>query len=160
MKSFPACREAFLPFLKSLLMELELVRSYYAEGTNGKLYVNGKFICYTIELPWKNNLQSLSCIPEGRYAMERRWSPKFQYHLWIRGVPGRSLVLMHPANDALEELKGCIAPVTALNGEGRGSCSKLALSKVLSLLHTAFEKQQTPFLTVKSKPHENSDSKG
>ncbi len=96
-------------------MELLLIRSYYAAGTNGSLYVNGKLLCHTIELPWKDNRPRISCIPEGRYAVERRWSPRFGYHLWIKGVPGRSLILMHPANDAPEELKGSIAPVTILN---------------------------------------------
>ena len=138
-------------------MELELTRSYYAGGTNGTLCVAGKLLCYTIELPWKSNKASQSCIPEGRYVLERRWSPRFGYHLWVRGVPGRSLILMHPANDALEELKGCIAPVSRLQGEGRGSCSKLALSKVLAVLHTAFETKQPPFLNIKSQTHEDSD---
>lgn len=137
-------------------MELLLSRQYYAGGTNGSLYVAQKLLCHTIELPWKDNHPSISCIPEGRYAVERRWSPRFGYHLWIRGVPGRSLILMHPANDALEELEGCIAPVSLLRGEGRGSCSKLALSKVLAVLYTAFEKKEIPFLNIKSTPHENS----
>ncbi|MGN6165772.1 MAG: DUF5675 family protein [Flavisolibacter sp.] len=137
-------------------MELLLIRSYYADGTNGKLYGDEKLLCYTIELPWKDNHPCISCIPEGRYAVERRWSPKFGYHLWIRGVPGRSLILMHPANDALQELEGCIAPVSLLQGEGRGGCSKVALSKVMAVLHTAFEKKETPFLNIQSTPHENS----
>jgi hypothetical protein len=156
----PCCRRELLLFLKFPVMELLLIRSYYARGTNGRLYVGDKLLCYTIELPWKDNRTRVSCIPEGRYAVEKRWSPRFQYHLWIRGVPGRSLILMHPGNNALEELEGCIAPVTFLNGTGKGSCSKLALSKVLSVLHTAFERNETPFLNIQSIAHENSSSKG
>jgi hypothetical protein len=37
-------------------MELVLIRTYHADGTNGKLYANNSFQCYTIELPWEDNL--------------------------------------------------------------------------------------------------------
>jgi hypothetical protein len=46
-------------------MELDLLRTYYPKGTNGSLLVNGVGLCHTIELPWKNNEQGVSCIPEG-----------------------------------------------------------------------------------------------
>jgi hypothetical protein len=73
---------------------------------------------YTIELPWKNNQAGVSCIPEGKYDLVKRWSPKFGSHLQILNVPGRELILIHPANDALLELRGCIAPVCLLTGAG------------------------------------------
>ena len=34
-------------------MKLELFRTYYPEGTNGDLLLNGDKVCSTIELPWK-----------------------------------------------------------------------------------------------------------
>ena len=52
-------------------MELELVRTYFAGGTNGDLYLKSEGLCHTIELPWKENLPGLSCIPEGKYLMTR-----------------------------------------------------------------------------------------
>ncbi|MEC4048558.1 DUF5675 family protein [Flavobacterium sp. SUN046] len=36
-------------------MVLELTRSYYPKGTNGTLKYEDRLICYTIELPWKDN---------------------------------------------------------------------------------------------------------
>ena len=36
-------------------MELQLIRTYNEQGTNGELFINGKKIGNTIELPWKNN---------------------------------------------------------------------------------------------------------
>ncbi len=136
-------------------MELVLNRTYYPDGTNGTLYAQNSFQCHTIELPWVNNLPRLSCIPEGRYELKKRYSPKFKDHILVAGVPGRSLVLLHPANDALKELKGCIAPVSSLDGAGKGSASRKACKQLLQLVYEALEKE-TVFLTIQSDKHEHS----
>jgi hypothetical protein len=136
-------------------MELVIFRTYHADGTNGALYSNSSFQCYTIELPWVNNLPRLSCIPEGRYELKKRYSPKFKDHLLVKGVPGRSLVLLHPANDALKELKGCIAPVSSLDGAGKGSDSRKAFKKLLQLVYVALE-NETVYLTIQCKDDEHS----
>ena len=131
-------------------MELILIRTYLLEGTNGKLMVDGKKLCSTIELPWKENQRMISCIPEGRYEIRRRYTPRFGYHIMICNVPGRSNILIHAFNDALAESKGCIAPVTLITGEGRGVFSRLALARLVCLLYPAFEKSKPIFLTIKS----------
>lgn len=115
-------------------MKLALYRSYFPEGTNGDLYIDGVFQCHTIELPWFNNQQQHSCIPEGTYMLQHRWNQKFGPHLLVTGVPERSAILVHPANNALKELRGCIAPVLQLTGAGCGAYSRLALKHLLSLL--------------------------
>jgi len=132
-------------------MELVLNRTYYAHGTNGQLLLRGERLSYTIELPWNDNKPQVSCIPEGRYELKKRYSPKFGVHLEVLNVPGRELILIHPANDALHELQGCIAPVLVLTGEGRGerSCAALSILKervFLALLHF-----DIVFLTIQSK---------
>jgi hypothetical protein len=136
-------------------MELVLIRTYHTDGTNGTLTINNSFQCYTIELPWVNNLPRRSCIPEGRYELKKRYSPKFKDHLLVKGVPGRSLVLLHPANDALKELKGCIAPVSSLDGAGKGSHSRKAFKKLLQLVYKALE-LETVYLTIQCKDDEHS----
>ncbi|HJW16672.1 MAG TPA: DUF5675 family protein [Flavisolibacter sp.] len=136
-------------------MELVLFRTYYTDGTNGTLYINDSLQCYTIELPWVDNLPRVSCIPEGRYELKKRYSPKFKDHLLVKGVPGRSLVLLHPANDALKELKGCIAPVSSLDGEGKGTDSRKAFKKLLQLVYEALE-MELVFLTIQCKDDEHS----
>jgi hypothetical protein len=138
-----------------LPMELELVRTCFTKGSNGSIYCGDTFICHTIELPWKNNERGVSCIPEGRYQLEKRYSPKFKWHLLVKGVTGRSVVLIHPANDALKELKGCIAPVSTLTGEGKGLLSKNALTRLTAVVYAALQKEQTVFITIKSKTHDN-----
>ena len=132
-------------------MELELIRNYYTKGTNGLLYLNNTFQCYTIELPWMDNQPRISCIPEGKYSLQKRYSPKFKQHLLVENVAGRDVILIHPANDALKELKGCIAPVSILTGEGRGTQSRIALEKISIPVLKSLARKETVLLTIKSK---------
>ena len=111
-------------------MSLELIRTYFPQGTNGTLLFNGAAICSTIELPWKNNQPRISCIPEGTYRLVKRYSPHHKWHFELKDVPGRQLILVHPANDAMSELQGCIAPVSQLTGIGKGNFSRLAFKKI------------------------------
>ncbi len=113
-------------------MQITINRTYNPNGTNGILNINGELICFTIELPWQNNLPQLSCIPEGEYKVVPRFSKKYGSHLLIKDVPGRALILFHPANNAQKELKGCIAPVTVNTGPGEGSASRQAFNKLMA----------------------------
>ena len=122
-------------------MELLLIRTYHSQGVNGVIFFNGVRICDSIELPWRNNLRGISCIPEGSYSISKRRSRKYGPHLWIRNVPGRELILIHPANNALQELRGCIAPVSEITGPGTGILSRKAMRKLLELVRKEKEIQ-------------------
>ena len=86
-------------------MELELIRTYFPEGTNGEILLNGKRLCSSIELPWLDNRKLVSCIPEGRYELIIRFSHRFQWHLQLKDVKERGLVLIHPANDCTKGIE-------------------------------------------------------
>jgi hypothetical protein len=136
-------------------MELELTRVYEPVstagkpgGTNGELVLR---ICGTIELPWLQNQRNVSCIPEGRYELKKRFTKKHQHHVIVVDVPDRNGILIHPANDALKELLGCIAPVTKFTGPGKGSESRRANEKLKDVLEIAFSKREKVFITIKSK---------
>ena len=131
-------------------MVLILTRKYFPDGTNGKLECEGKFLCYTIELPWKENEKMISCIPEGEYFLRKRYSKKFYWHLELVAVENRSLILMHPANNALRELNGCIAPVTKLSGPGLGLQSRKAFTKLKSLVYGALDRAEKVKIIVQS----------
>ena len=131
-------------------MVLELSRTYFPDGTNGKLECEGKLICYTIELPWKNNETKVSCIPDGKYFIRKRYSRKFQWHLEVIDVKNRKFILFHPANNALKELNGCIAPVTKISGPGIGLQSRLAFAKLKGLVYRALDSTETVLLIIKS----------
>lgn len=131
-------------------MLLTLTRTYFPEGTNGMLFCEGQLIAHTIELPWRQNARLVSCIPEGEYLIQKRYSAKFKWHLEITGVPGRSLILFHPANHALSQLNGCIAPVTELSGPGRGFASRKAFIKLKSWVYLALEHGERVKLIITS----------
>ena len=131
-------------------MELLLIRTYHPTGVNGVLWWNGTELCKTIELPWQNNARRISCIPKGTYVLRKRYSPRFHWHFELVSVPSRSAILMHPANDAARELKGCIAPVLRPTGEGKGSSSRIALERLKDRLYPLLDKGHTIHLTIKS----------
>lgn len=131
-------------------MILLLSRTYFPKGTNGKLECNGKFICNTIELPWKDNNPKVSCIPEGEYFITKRYSKKFGWHLEVMQVSNRSLILFHPANYALRQLQGCIAPVTKLSGAGIGHMSAEAFTRLKNLVYPILNQNQNVLLIIQS----------
>lgn len=136
-------------------MILILTRTYFPDGTNGKLECEGKLLCKTIELPWKNNERRVSCIPEGKYFLKKRYSLKYKWHIHITGVQNRSLILFHPANNAMKELNGCIAPVTKLSGPGLGLLSRKAFTKLKDQVYKALERNETVLLNVQSRSYAN-----
>ncbi len=129
------------------------------KGTNGQLTYNGVPICYTIERPWLDNQRRISCIPADTYIITKRYSKKFGWHLLVNNVPNRSLILFHPANNAIKELLGCIAPVSELKGLGMGINSKAASKRFFDLVFAAIERGETVTVTIidPPKPKTNDD---
>ena len=131
-------------------MELILKRVYHPDGVNGVISFLGRDVCNTIELPWKNNEFGISCIPEGKYVLRLRTSEKYRDHLEIVDVPSRRYILIHPANYALKELRGCIAPVLKTIAPGKGVFSRKALAKVLTISRSIIENKKVLYLIIKS----------
>lgn len=127
-----------------------LTRTYSDSGTNGTLECNGKHLCYTIELPWKNNERLVSCIPEGTYRLRKRHNIRFNWHLELCEVKGRKHILIHPANNALKELKGCIAPVLQLTGDGLGVRSRKAFMEFKDFVFKVIDLEEAFFLVIQS----------
>lgn len=75
------------------------------QGTEGIL-TNGFFSCKTLELPWRENKRSISCIPSGVYTVKIRRSPKYGSVYWVTNVPDRSYILIHSGNYAGDTKKG------------------------------------------------------
>ena len=66
-----------------------------------------KFEFRTLELPWKDNQNSISCIPCGDYKVIKRTSKKYGNHFHILDVPNRSYILIHNGNYNYQT-KGCV----------------------------------------------------
>lgn len=61
----------------------------------------------TLEKPWFNNQQNISCIPVGLYLCQKIVSPKFGQTYEVTKVPGRTNIVMH-GGDTTKNTQGCI----------------------------------------------------
>ena len=136
-------------------MELLLQREYHKDGTNGILRIDDRILCYTIELPWRNNIRMKSCIQEGRYAVVLRYSTRHKNHLMLTGVPGRTLILIHRGSNAATQLKGCIAPVTELIGPGKGKGTNRAFLLLMDTVFKRLKIGQQVWITLEEMPIDN-----
>lgn len=131
-------------------MVLYLQRSYFAQGTNGEISYGGHRLCACIELPWRQNKRGISCIPEGRYQLVLQQHHKHGLQLAVANVPQREGILIHPANFAIRELQGCIAPVVKCSGPGIGTYSRVALERLQNLVYPALAAGEMVYLVIKS----------
>lgn len=96
-------------------------------------------ICLSLELPWQNNAQGVSCIPAGSYRLAFVPSPRYGRKMWrVLDVPKRTGVLIHTAN-FVRQLRGCIAPGVELgdiDGDGKIDAKRSgpAMEKLLAAL--------------------------
>ena len=120
----------------------------FPKGTNADLYLKSGGSCNTIELPWKENVPRLPCIPEWKYLLTRRYSAKYGWHLLVNNVVHRSVIVVHPADDAPKELRGCIAPVGFLAGADKGTKSKVVFEKLKRLEYASLDKIETVLLNI------------
>lgn len=88
------------------------------DGTFGKLDIaQPRWQCATLEQPYRDNKPAVSRIPAGIYRAVWQWSPRLQRCTYrLLDVPGRTGILIHPANFAgdrnmnwYSELMGCIS---------------------------------------------------
>lgn len=67
---------------------------------------HGGFRCFTLELPSRDNMSNVSCIPAGTYDCEITESPSQGTCLAIKDVPNRTHVLIHAGNYT-RDIRGC-----------------------------------------------------
>jgi len=75
------------------------------QGTFGVLVVED-FECCSLELPWRDNENNISCISTGTYTAQFIISSHYGPCYWVQGVPGRSEILIHTGNLAGDESEG------------------------------------------------------
>jgi len=93
-------------------INLLLIRDTFTdESTIGELFLNGERFCDTLELPYRDNQRSVSCIPTGSYKVRMRYpresATRDYLHLLVQEVKDRSYILFHKGNTA-KDTRGCI----------------------------------------------------
>lgn len=120
------------------------------DGTFGILLLDDHTSFCTGELPWRDNKNGISCIPEGKYFC--RWinSPKHGECYQVTAVPYRDFIEIHSANfmgdvskGKLSQLLGCISlgkSIGQLNGQTAVLASKQAIAEFdANMGHEDFE---------------------
>jgi len=75
--------------------------------TMGYLIVDNNVIAYTLELPWLDNQNNVSCIPLGTYKGILRYDNREKWRIQLEDVPNRDNVQIHIGNYTTDT-KGCI----------------------------------------------------
>lgn len=93
-------------------MKIIIHRRYLSECTLGsaQAYDDSDTLIFsfkTLELPWKNNVNKISCIPEGIYKIKKEKHKKFGECFRIQDVSGRYGILIHNGNYT-RQILGCI----------------------------------------------------
>ena len=76
-------------------------------GAYGVLIIDGQPRCITLEHPWQDNAQDISCIPPGNYTLRKFHSDAHGETWQVTPVPGRGTILIHVGN-TLRDTQGCI----------------------------------------------------
>ena len=111
-------------------INLLLIRDTFTEeSTMGELFLNGERMCDTLELPYRDNQKSISCIPAGEYSVRlrpaRQSATRDYLHLLVQDVKDRSYILFHRGNTA-KDTRGCILV-------GQGSQQDIVYNSTLAM---------------------------
>jgi len=100
------------PTISKSNINLLILRDTFTDNsTIGELFLNGERMCDTLELPYRDNQRSVSCIPTGEYKVRLRYpresATRDYLHLLVQDVKDRSYILFHRGNSA-KDTRGCI----------------------------------------------------
>ena len=128
-------------------MYLQLIREHLSENsTEGRLYLNGEFECYTLEDKDRHledgeneKVYGKTAIPRGEYEINLTMSNRFQEILpLLKDVKDFNGIRIHPGNTS-KDTEGCILvgqTATKDNDDFIGS-SRLAFESLMEKLEKA-----------------------
>lgn len=136
-----------------------MVKRYEAQPlrTFGKLYIDGKEICDTLEdtdrrledrLPdiymlRQDKVYAKTAIPRGKYKVENYWWAKHRnWYPWIQNVPGFTGILIHGGSTE-EHTSGCI-----LVGTRQGNIL-VKSSEKMAIIRSLLKEVKTAEITIK-----------
>ena len=124
-------------------MKLKLIRQFGTEGfTEGKLYIDDVFECYTVEDEDRHleaggvKIPAVTAIPKGSYEVVLSMSPRFKRILpEVLNVPGFTGVRIHSGNSS-KDSEGCILVGSSndRNDDDWVGGSKVALAQLITKL--------------------------
>ena len=125
-------------------MNLLLIRDTYTkESTIGKLYIDGKYECDTLEdVVREEKIFGETAIPEGEYTIILNLSSRFKKILpLLLNVPSFEGIRIHSGNNA-EDTHGCILVGVRDKKDWIGNSKKTFISLMLKLIETQNKKEK------------------
>lgn len=130
------------------------------EYTIGRLYVNGEYLCNTVEDTdrglhsnmaaaqiAKIKVPNKTAIPTGSYQLQVSESPKFKRQLVeVMNVPGFSSIRIHRGNTA-DSTSGCLIPGENTIRGGVTNSTKYEL-QITAAVTKAIENKEAVWLTI------------
>jgi len=91
------------------MTEITLQRICFGDrGTFGAFIIKNRPMFVSLEPPWKDNKQFVSCVPAGVYQTTKMYSQKFSKELFVlHNVTKRNLIEIHIGNTVIDT-EGCI----------------------------------------------------
>ena len=138
-------------------MELKLKRKHYGKTfTEGKLFINNGFECYTVEDADRHlenggtKIQNKTAIPKGRYKVTISFSMRFEkFLIEVSDVKDFSGIRIHSGNSS-KDTDGCIivGSVNDRNDDDWVSGSRLAYEQLHKKVKDALSKKEEVWLEV------------
>lgn len=155
---------SFLVTVKRETKNIDLIvqRSMSCLGgeTGGTLYISGKQIARTLELPWRNDEEHLSRIQRGTYVGAIRTDGVLGWRIELFNVPNHHNVELHIGNYPRNST-GCILVGTAMKraaDPGPSSAARSARSAGVSAETCMVEDSATALQAIRKAMQEASDN--
>lgn len=100
----------------------------------GYLLIEDSVICYTLELPYKNNINDFSSIPKGSYYAKLRTEGKKGWRIELINVPNRDTIEIHVGNYT-SNTRGCFLVGVKADIE---NCSVIDSRRALNRIEQSF----------------------
>ncbi|MBP8242197.1 MAG: hypothetical protein KAX36_07455 [Thermoflexales bacterium] len=139
-----------LPALAATELPIRILRtSENGSSQTGELFVDGKMVAHTLELPWKNNQSYVSSIPTGTYRAIVRYDKTDQWRFQLESVPNRTGVQIHVGNYPTQ-IEGCVLVGRRVNNSGNAvSESSAAYAALKRAFYGAENPTSSPDVVVK-----------
>jgi hypothetical protein len=136
-------------------MLLEVKRdSFDAICSEGELWIDGEFFCYTLEPPWKTDGSKPRAIPDGTYNLVNRFSPKHGRNVpHVDNVPGFNEIEIHWGNFP-QDTEGCLL-VGASEGHDMIGTSRKVFDELYAKLEVEWLASNTITITYTGQPSDS-----
>lgn len=137
--------------LAQSMFRIVIVRTYESDKCiSGELFANRRFVCHTLELPWRGNKLDVSAIKDGNYRGILRYDKSDKWRIQLRDEDTRphTGVQIHIGNYT-SQTKGCVLTGEIIeNSNAQVLQSAVAYAKVKQAFYGTDNPVATPDVAI------------